>query len=163
METSSSLADALLVIAEAFLAGKVASADNPDVYQVIVHVGADVLTLRPPIAPGGSPASDAPTTHQAGSPPLVCDVSAETPGPVQRGPGHPADPHRCHVEDGPAISVTTAQMTACSSAMSWTLHDLDGAVLDVGRRRDQREQSRTSENSRTSRRSPSRSSPGPGS
>jgi hypothetical protein len=39
--TSSSLADALLVIAEAFLAGQVAAADNPEVYQVIVHVGTD--------------------------------------------------------------------------------------------------------------------------
>jgi hypothetical protein len=29
-------------IAEAFLAGKAAAADNPDVYQVIVHVGAGV-------------------------------------------------------------------------------------------------------------------------
>src|SRR5216683_1997523 len=41
--TSSSLADALLVIAEAFLAGKVAAADNPEVYQVIVHVGTDAV------------------------------------------------------------------------------------------------------------------------
>ncbi len=41
--TSSSLADALLVIAEAFLAGQVAAADNPEVYQVIVHVGTDAV------------------------------------------------------------------------------------------------------------------------
>ena len=47
--TSSSLADALLVIAEAFLAGQVAAADNPDVYQVIVHVGTDVLAQGDPV------------------------------------------------------------------------------------------------------------------
>ncbi len=41
--TSSSLADSLLVIAEAFLAGKVAGADDAEVYQVLVHVGADAL------------------------------------------------------------------------------------------------------------------------
>ena len=41
--TSSSLADALLVVAEAFLAQKVAGADDPEVYQVIVHVGTDAL------------------------------------------------------------------------------------------------------------------------
>jgi hypothetical protein len=33
-------------------------------------------------------------------------------------PGHPADPARRHVEDGPAINVTTAQMFACSAAWS---------------------------------------------
>jgi len=123
--TSSSLADALLVIAEAFLAEKVASADDPEVYQVIVHVGTDAM-------PGG-PAADA------------GDVSAETPAdapaPPARSassawpPGHPADPARCHVEDGPAVSVTTAQMITCSAAWSWMLHDSAGKLLDLGRRR----------------------------
>ena len=59
-------------------------------------------------------------------------VSAETPAAV---PGDPADPARCHVEDGPAISVTTAQMIACSSSWSWMLHDSAGKLLDLGRRR----------------------------
>jgi hypothetical protein len=114
--TSSSLADALLIIAEAFLAGKVAAADDPDLYQVIVHVGTDAIT----------PAS------QADDP---AGVSAETPGAVPGDPADPGDPARCHVEDGPAISVTTAQMIACSSSWSWMLHDSAGKVLDLGRRR----------------------------
>ena len=113
--TSSSLADALVAVAEAFLAGKVAQADNPDVYQVIVHVGTDAVT-----APAEEPG-----------------VSAETPVPVPgyEVPGHSADPARCHVEDGPAISVSTAQMLACTAALSWMLHDRDGAILRLGRRR----------------------------
>jgi hypothetical protein len=98
--TSSDLADALVAVAEGFLAGKIAAADNPDVYQVIVHVGAGA------------------------------GVPAETPMP-----GHPADPARCHVEDGPAVSVTTADMVACTATLSWMRHGRDGAVLDVGRRR----------------------------
>ena len=53
-------------------------------------------------------------------------------------PSHPADPGRCHVEDGPAISVTTAQMIACSSSWSWMLHDSAGKLLDLGRRRRRR-------------------------
>jgi Domain of unknown function (DUF222) len=57
--TSSDLADALLVIAEAFLAGKVAGADDAEVYQVIVHVGADAITPVPapasPAAPRAGP------------------------------------------------------------------------------------------------------------
>jgi hypothetical protein len=116
--TSSSLADALLVIAEAFLAGKVATAGDPEVYQVIVHVGTDAIT------PGPAPAD-----------PAAAAGDAETSVPARRPPGHPADPARCHVEDGPAISVNTAQMIACSAAWSWMLHDSAGNLLDLGRRR----------------------------
>ena len=50
-------------------------------------------------------------------------------------PGDPADPARCHVEDGPAISVSTAQMVACTAALSWMTHGDAGAVLALGRRR----------------------------
>jgi len=114
--TSTSLADALLVIAEAFLAGKVAAADDPEVYQVIVHVGTDAIAPVSPPAGAG-------------------DVSAETPPAAPARPGDPADPARCHVEDGPAISVTTAQMIACSASWSWMLHDSAGKLLDLGRRR----------------------------
>ena len=71
--TSSSLADALLVIAEAFLAEKVAAADDPEVYQVIVHVGTDAIT------PASPPAE-------------VGDVSAETSSSSPQAPDHPADP-----------------------------------------------------------------------
>jgi hypothetical protein len=122
--TSSSLADALLVIAEAFLAGQVAAADNPDVYQVIVHVGTDVLAQGDPV--GG-------TDGQLGETPA--GVSAETPADSRPVPGHLADPARCHVEDGPAIGVSTAQMLACTATLSWMRHDHDGTLLDVGRRR----------------------------
>ena len=114
VRTSSDLADGLVAVAESFLAGKVAGADDPEVYQVVVHAGTDVLAG--PSAPAADPA----------------DVSAETPPPV---PGDPADPARCHVEDGPAISVSTAQMLACTAALSWMVHDRGGAVLALGRRR----------------------------
>ena len=124
--TSSSLADALLVIAEAFLAVKIAAADNPDVYQIIVHVGTDAL------AAGGTDGQPDGAGGQPGGTPT--GVSAETP-PAAQAPGHPANPARSHVEDGPAISVSTAQMLTCTAALSWMRHDRDGALLDVGRRR----------------------------
>jgi hypothetical protein len=111
LATSSSLADALTEIAEAFLAGQVAGADDAEVYQVIVHVGTDALTTATP-----------------------ADVSAET-SRAERVPGDPADPARCHVEDGPAVSVSTAQMLTCTAALSWMRHDRDGSVLALGRRR----------------------------
>jgi Domain of unknown function (DUF222)/HNH endonuclease len=62
-------------------------------------------------------------------------VSAETSGRCPQPPGHPAHPARCHVEDGPAISVSTAQMIGCSAGWSWMLHDSAGKLLDLGRRR----------------------------
>ena len=43
VRTSSDLADGLVAIAESFLAGKVAGADDAEVYQVVVHAGTDVL------------------------------------------------------------------------------------------------------------------------
>jgi len=110
--TSSDLADALVMVAEAFLAGKVAGADDAEVYQVVIHAGTDVITT-----PAG--------------------VSAETPSPSPpvTDLADPADPARCHVEDGAAISVTTAQMLTCTAALSWMLHDDGGKILNLGRRR----------------------------
>jgi hypothetical protein len=64
-------------------------------------------------------------------------VSAETPTAPAPAlvPGDPADPARCHVQDGPAISVSTAQLLSCSAALSWMTHGDGGAVLALGRRR----------------------------
>jgi len=81
-----------------------------------VHVGTDTVTPDAPPAQAG-------------------DVSAETRGFSPGVPGRPADPARCHIEDGPALSVTTAQMIACSASWSWMLHDSAGKLLDLGRRR----------------------------
>jgi hypothetical protein len=81
----------------------------------VVYAGTEVLSEPP--APAAEPAG----------------VSAET--PPARVPGDPADPARCHVEDGPAISVSTAQMIACTAALSWMTHGDAGAVLALGRRR----------------------------
>jgi hypothetical protein len=125
--TSSDLADALLVIAEAFLAGEIADAADPEIYQVVVHVGTDTLTPA-------APAQDTPARDAAGQAAEQAGVPAETPA-APRFPGHPADPGRCHVQDGPAISVTTAQVLGCTAALSWLLHDRDGTALDAGRRR----------------------------
>ena len=113
VRTSSDVADGLVAIAESFLAGKIAGADDAEVYQVVVHAGSDVLT----------------------GPATTSGVSAETPSAPARVPGDPADPARCHVEDGPAISVTTAQMIACTAALSWMTHGDAGEILALGRKR----------------------------
>ena len=130
------------MIAESFLTGKIADADNPDLYQVIVHAGPEALTAAGPAADRGSgtaPVTGAdPGTAADPGPAREPDVPAETRVSPPRPPGHPADPQRCHAEDGPAISVTTAQMIACTATLSWMLHDHDGTLLDVGRRRRRR-------------------------
>ena len=71
VRTSSDLADGLVAIAESFLAGKVAGADDAEIYQVVVHAGTDVLAG--PAAPAAGPGVSADP-----------GVSAETPPP---GPG----------------------------------------------------------------------------
>jgi hypothetical protein len=103
------LADALTEVCGSFLQGKIATADNPDVYQVIIHAGAAAMT-------GGE----------------ASDVSAETPAghPVS----HPAREDRCHLQDGPAISPSVLQFIGCNSTISAMVHDADGNVLAVGRR-----------------------------
>ncbi|MBO0825858.1 MAG: DUF222 domain-containing protein [Actinobacteria bacterium] len=107
-----SLADALVQVASAYLGDKIAATADPDIYQVIVHVGTEALA--------GTPQDN---------------VSAETPVAAHDSMlGHPADPARCHLQDGPAISPTTAQRIACTATFSWMLHDHHGNVLDVGRR-----------------------------
>ena len=118
VRTSSDLADGLVAVAESFLAGKVAGADDAEIYQVVVHAGTDVLA--------------GPAAPAAAFPP---GVSAETPPAPPRIPGDPADPARCHVQDGPAISVSTAQMIACTAALSWMRHGDAGEILALGRRR----------------------------
>ena len=67
VRTSSDLADGLVAVAESFLAGKVAGADDAEVYQVVVHAGTGVLTGPPVRPPAG--------------------VSAETPPAPPRVPG----------------------------------------------------------------------------
>jgi len=116
VRTSSDLADGLVAVAESFLAGKVAGADDAEVYQVVVHAGAGVLA-EPPTAAAADPG-----------------VSAETPA-APMVPGDPADPARCHVQAGAGISVSTAQMIGCTAALSWMTHGDGGAVLALGRRR----------------------------
>jgi hypothetical protein len=70
-------------------------------------------------------------------------VSAETPAPQTQAPGsaqlalpfwHPAHPDRAHLDDGPAISPATLALISCSATISTIIHDLSGAIIDVGRR-----------------------------
>ena len=153
-----SLADALVEVAGAYLSGKIATAGNPDIYHVIVHVGPEALTTGPaagdPAAGHGVRAEngsdDSPAQHRVSAETRAAEprarehhVSAETSadgpvglvaGPAHRSAGHPAHPRRCHLDDGPAISAAAAQALACHATVSWMLHDHDGTLLDVGRR-----------------------------
>ena len=111
-----------------YLQARIAAADNPDVYQVIIHAGAAAIT------------DDAPGTD-AQQPGGAADVSAETPrhaaaaaGPAQWPVWHPAWPERCHAADGPAISTAALQLIGCNATISTMVHDAGGNVLAVGRR-----------------------------
>jgi hypothetical protein len=133
---TASLADALVAVAESFLAEKIAAAENPDVYQVIVHASADMLPPAREAARRQAAAAELSGELLPEMENTAADVPAGTPPTVDAGalPGRAAGPGRCHVEDGPAISVTTMRMLTCEAALSWMTHDRDGSVLDVGRR-----------------------------
>jgi len=98
------LAAALVQICGGYLGGKIAAADNADIYQVHIHTTAEALA---PGVPAGTP-----------------DLPA----------GHPADPDLCHLEDGPAISPQIAQRIACFATLSVLVHGIDGGIAGIGRR-----------------------------
>jgi 5-methylcytosine-specific restriction endonuclease McrA len=153
-----SLADALVQVAGTYLKGKIAAAGNPDIYQVIVHVGPEALTTGPDSSDPATARRDVPAQTREPAPaattapsrpptqpttPALAGVSAETPAgppagtaasPADRSATHPAHPARCHLDDGPALSPAAAQALACHATVSWMLHDHDGNLLDVGRR-----------------------------
>jgi hypothetical protein len=72
---AASLADALVGIAATYLSQKIATAGNPDIYQVIVHVGPEALLPSP--GPDQPPAGRLPAQTPAASAPH--GVPAQTP------------------------------------------------------------------------------------
>lgn len=132
--TPAGLADAFVSVAAAYLGDRVRAASSTDVFQVIVHAGPEALTACAETET--EPAEPVLDASVPGAIERTAGVSAETRAPTLGRPiGHPADPHRCHLEDGPAISPAVLRMIACSATVRWMLHHRDGNALDVGRRR----------------------------
>ena len=44
MEDAQTMADALVAICAEYLRGKISKADNPDLYQIVIHAGAEAIT-----------------------------------------------------------------------------------------------------------------------
>jgi hypothetical protein len=124
------LAAALVAICGGYLGGKIAAADNADIYQVHIHTTAEALT---PAVPAGTQdllpgMPDVP----AGTP---CAIARDVPAGTPDLPaGHPAHPDRCHLEDGPAINPQLAQRIACFATLSMIVHGIDGTIAAIGRR-----------------------------
>ncbi len=72
--TSTSLADALVEVAETYLAGKTRDAQNPDVYHVIVHVDSNVLTGDGLLLEGRCHMDDGPAVSPQTAQMLACDA-----------------------------------------------------------------------------------------
>jgi 5-methylcytosine-specific restriction endonuclease McrA len=137
------LADAIVGICGGYLSGRVQTADNPDLYQVIIHAGTSAIAAEPgpalPRPPGAGVSAETPVVPGS-------RVSAETPSgqamaalkesaPLLVFPeGHPAWPWRCHVEDGQVIDPAVLRMIGCDATVSAMLHDAAGNVLNAGRR-----------------------------
>ena len=109
--TPASLADALVEVAGSFLAGKIETASNPDIYQVIVHVGTGALTAEPDVSaatPIGNPASpsrchieDGPAISPATAQAIAC--SATVSWMLHDHKGDPLDVGRRHRTPPPAL------------------------------------------------------------
>jgi len=101
VRTSSELADGLVAVAESFLAGKVAGADDAEVYQVVIHAGAGALTQGP--AAAAAPAAQMPgctavlswMTHGDGGTVLALGRRRRTPGTAIRRAARERDGGRC--------------------------------------------------------------------
>jgi len=147
--TVTDLADALAELAASYLRGKITTAGNADVYQVIIHTTPQALAGAPEPAGGDVPAgtSDASAGNVpagtsdaiAGNVPagtsdaIAANVPAGTPAPLPAG--HPAWPGRCHIQDGPGLCPPDAQLIACHCTVPAMLHDTgDGTILNISRR-----------------------------
>jgi hypothetical protein len=120
------LADALTDVCASYLRAKIATADNPDVYQVIIHAGAAAIT---------DAAVSAETAAYPAADSTKPDPDLKAHAAAQQWPiWHPAHPDRCHAEDGPAITPAALQLIGCNATISTMVHDADGTVLAVGRR-----------------------------
>ena len=110
VRTSSDLADGLVAVAESFLAGKVAGADDAEIYQVVVHAGTDVLAG--PAAPGTAPGVSAETPAAPARVP-----GTRRPGPVPRR-GRPGD-QRVHRADARLHRGAVVDDATATPARSW--------------------------------------------
>ena len=131
-----SLADALVEVAGMYLSGKIATAGNPDIYQVIVHVGPEALMTggpaagdpagTPPAAQPGVPAEpreDEPPTARNGdlaSTPARAPAAAQTPSPSDQNPGPsdqtPGPPDQATTAPASVSAETPGDRSACTAA-----------------------------------------------
>ena len=108
-------ADALVALAESYLAAGPKSSSAADRYQVIVHVSAETLESDPPAR-----------SAEAGNGHRRPDVSAETPDLFT--------PEYSWIENGPHVSAETAQRLACDASLLRVTEGADGEPLNIGRK-----------------------------
>lgn len=97
-------ADALVQLAECYLADEAKGSSGADRYQVVVHVSAETLKGEAPAA----------------------DVSAETRDPFQTD--------FAYIEDGPHVSAETARRLSCDASLVEVIDDDKGEPLSIGRK-----------------------------
>ena len=111
-------ADALVALAENYLAAESPSASGADRYQVVVHVSAEMLQSAGRDAGASVETPEAQATEGR--------VSAETP--------HPFQSDLCHLEQGPHVSAETARRLACDASKIEVTVDQNGEPLNIGRK-----------------------------
>ena len=142
-------ADALGLVAESALAGRLDPGNAGDRFQVTVHLAAQTLrsreaaTAAPRVSEEtrtvNSPAVDpaaAPAAAGQVEPAVGVHVAAETRGSVQHAPAPGPDAGQAVIEaaGGIHVSAEVARRVACDAGLVVLRHAADGEVLDVGRR-----------------------------
>ncbi len=138
-------ADALGRVAEAALAGGLDKGTRGDRYQVVVHVDAPVLEETVDVPAGTSrgkaiDSTDVPAGTFRGSEAPDTGISAHSnlsfrgnvpAGTFRESPGVPG---QSVVEGGGHVPAGTSQRIACDAGKVVMTHDLEGKILDVGRK-----------------------------
>jgi hypothetical protein len=123
-------------MAETFLQHGHGTASGADLHTVLVHVSADMLASHGSTTDTASGSAPPLTTEDAGS-------SAQEPHATNEdAESFSAEEHRTrravhgrlHVDDGPALDLSTLRCILCDTSTIVMLHDTKGGVLNLGRK-----------------------------
>jgi hypothetical protein len=128
-------ADALAAVAAAYLDGG-HNAATQERYQVLVHVDAEALAVATTGTPAKASDDHAEARHCDQETPRAAPPPAAAPGTGRTGqpPEPPRPAARCHLDDGPALSLETLRRLTCDATFVTIIDGADGEPLGIGRR-----------------------------
>ncbi|HEY5876512.1 MAG TPA: DUF222 domain-containing protein [Ilumatobacteraceae bacterium] len=118
-------ADALVAMAEGFLAAPPTTRTGGDRTQIVLHIEPEALA-DPALDPACDPAGSSPASSSPAGSSCAPDVGV--------GVAAPTGPARAYLEDGPGLAWSTVRRLCCDAGVVPIVERSDGSVLDIGRR-----------------------------